>query len=253
VRFFDVSSSSAASDPEAGADRRGSRLLDGDGDAMRAVLRAPGDWSPWLIAAADLELCHGPDGEPVRLGRGAFGEVRLGSAHSDVRLSVRAFAAPCMRLLVWWTSPAWPHGCLWGCMDRPRRLRTSVCPPACPCICRSLHPPACLADRSGLAAAPSGRHGSTPPHSNVRMSVGLSGHLPLGTLAAMVLGQPCGLEQVFLAKLKGMSLVAVKRLSPEQSDQSVLRREEFVREVALLKSLSNPHIVQFQVCKCHPQ
>lgn len=46
--------------------------------------------------------------------------------------------------------------------------------------------------------------------------------------------------------LKGVNPVAVKVLR----DQSYTSREDFSREVALLKSLHNSHIVQFQVRRC---
>ena len=49
--------------------------------------------------------------------------------------------------------------------------------------------------------------------------------------------------QVFKATLNGVSPVAVKVLK----DQSMSSRETFWREVALLKSLRNSNVVQFQV------
>ena len=49
--------------------------------------------------------------------------------------------------------------------------------------------------------------------------------------------------QVYKAMLKGVIPVAVKVLK----DQSYTSREEFQREVGLLKSLHNSNIVQFQV------
>jgi hypothetical protein len=60
------------------------------------------------------------------------------------------------------------------------------------------------------------------------------------------LGQahPCA-AQVFLATLKGAIPVAVKKLHASSSDP--VQREEFVREVAMLKELNNSNIVQFQV------
>ena len=48
--------------------------------------------------------------------------------------------------------------------------------------------------------------------------------------------------QVYKAMLKGVIPVAVKVLK----DQSYTSREEFQREVALLKALHNSNIVQFQ-------
>jgi hypothetical protein len=41
----------------------------------------------------------------------------------------------------------------------------------------------------------------------------------------------------------------VKRMAATGGVESEKRREEFLREVALLKELSNPHIVQFQASK----
>ena len=49
--------------------------------------------------------------------------------------------------------------------------------------------------------------------------------------------------QVYKAMLKGVNPVAVKVLR----DQSYTSRDEFGREVALLKALHNSNIVQFQV------
>ncbi len=49
--------------------------------------------------------------------------------------------------------------------------------------------------------------------------------------------------EVYKATLKGVNPVAVKVLR----DQSYTSREDFSREVALLKALHNSNIVQFQV------
>jgi hypothetical protein len=53
--------------------------------------------------------------------------------------------------------------------------------------------------------------------------------------------------QVYKAMLKGVNPVAVKVLR----DQSYTSRDEFGKEVGLLKTLHNSNIVQFQVrCPC---
>jgi hypothetical protein len=56
--------------------------------------------------------------------------------------------------------------------------------------------------------------------------------------------------QVYKAMLKGVNPVAVKVLR----DQSYTSRDEFGKEVGLLKTLHNSNIVQFQVrCPCASQ
>jgi hypothetical protein len=51
--------------------------------------------------------------------------------------------------------------------------------------------------------------------------------------------------QVFLAKLRGTSMVAVKQMNQSQLGNEV-RRAAFLREMALLKELNDAHLVQFQ-------
>lgn len=60
---------------------------------------------------------------------------------------------------------------------------------------------------------------------------------------SVVLNAGGAFGEVYKAMLKGVNPVAVKVLR----DQSYTSREEFSREVALLKALHNSNIVQFQV------
>lgn len=62
------------------------------------------------------------------------------------------------------------------------------------------------------------------------------------------LSLPNVLLQVYKAMLKGVNPVAVKVLR----DQSYTSRDEFGKEVALLKALHNSNIVQFQVSMTRP-
>ena len=182
-----------------------------------------------------------------KLGAGAFGEVssvlcrtpattdvnstqqlvpgRLGLQHTNSQAYILRAAA---------SSVGRDCTCAWPCTSscNPRKAAWQAA---------QQHSTATSSTATGAAA----QHGNTQP--GVKLTAPCHAALTRAEPGPATLTRVAAVLQVYKALLRGVNPVAVKVLR----DHSYTSRDEFGREVGLLKTLHNSNIVQFQVRTCY--